>query len=128
MRNDNKKKRGGFEDIPKQEQCLHPGHRPPSHMVIPQGKQYRHICPGCGRETLMRPPQIRMMTGPAAEGPGDWIISVGGYGSFGFLGTEAEAEEMRAHKADWEGGVGRKRRADPAKPKDLEMIKAAKGR
>ena len=37
-----------------------------------------------------------------------WLITVGGYGSFAFYGTETEAEEMRQHKARWEGGVGRK--------------------
>ena len=41
-----------------------------------------------------------------------WIISVGGYGTFFFEGTESEAEEMRAHKAKWERGVGKKRPAD----------------
>ena len=40
----------------------------------------------------------------------DWIISVGGgYGEFPFHGTQDEAEEMRAHKADWEGAVATKR-------------------
>lgn len=37
-----------------------------------------------------------------------WLISVSGYGKFGFFGTEAEAEEMRAHKAIWERGASRK--------------------
>ena len=41
----------------------------------------------------------------------DWIISVGGYGSFFFEGSESEAEEMRKHKAVWEQGAGRKRLA-----------------
>lgn len=43
-----------------------------------------------------------------------WLISVTGYGAFLFHGTEEEAEEMRAHKADWEGGVGKKRKASAA--------------
>jgi hypothetical protein len=37
-----------------------------------------------------------------------WKISVTGYGAFGFYGTHGEAEEMRRHKANWEGGCGRK--------------------
>lgn len=38
-----------------------------------------------------------------------WRITVGGgYGSFEFEGTEEEAEEMRIHKARWEGAVARK--------------------
>lgn len=50
--------KGGFFDLPKQEVCKHPEHEPPRHMVIPHGKGYRHICPGCGKETVMIPPQI----------------------------------------------------------------------
>ena len=41
-----------------------------------------------------------------------WVISVGGYGSIFFEGTEPEAEVKRAEKAIWEQGVGRKRLAD----------------
>lgn len=43
-----------------------------------------------------------------------WVISVAGYGSFLFEGSEKEAEEMRAHKARWERGIGRKRLATQA--------------
>lgn len=43
-----------------------------------------------------------------------WVISVAGYGTFFFEGSEKEAEEMRAHKARWERGVGRKRLATQA--------------
>ena len=35
-----------------------------------------------------------------------WVILVSGYGCFLFAGTRAKAEEMRAHKANWEGGIG----------------------
>lgn len=41
----------------------------------------------------------------------DWVIYVGGYGAFIFEGTHAQAEEMRAHKARWEGGIGKLRPA-----------------
>ncbi len=54
------KKKSGFEDDPAPARCLHREHEPPSHMVIPQGKLYRHVCPGCGRETVLRAPQIFM--------------------------------------------------------------------
>jgi len=37
-----------------------------------------------------------------------WLITIGGYGSFFFAGTEEEAEGMRSHKASWEGGIGKK--------------------
>lgn len=53
------KKQSGFEDIPEyKEPCFHYSHRPPTGMVIPRGKQYRHVCPGCGQETLITPPRI----------------------------------------------------------------------
>jgi len=38
--------------------CIHPGHHPPSHMVIPFGKKYRHVCPGCGKVIVIRMPFI----------------------------------------------------------------------
>ncbi len=41
-----------------------------------------------------------------------WKIRVSGYGTFDFTGTEAEAEEMRRHKAQWEGGNGHKYRVE----------------
>lgn len=44
----------------------------------------------------------------------DWKIRINGYGTFDFNGTEAEAEEMRRHKAAWERGNGIKWRADLA--------------
>jgi hypothetical protein len=41
-----------------------------------------------------------------------WVILVaGGYGTFLFEGSEAEAEEMRAHKANWEHAIAHKRPA-----------------
>ena len=43
----------------------------------------------------------------------NWIILVGGdYGAFKFRGTEAEAEALRRHKANWEHAVAKKRLAD----------------
>lgn len=47
----------------------------------------------------------------AGPQPTKWVILVGGYGAFLFDGTEAEAETMRCHKAQWEGGIGLKRPA-----------------
>lgn len=40
-----------------------------------------------------------------------WVILVGGYGAYLFRGSEAEAEDERVHKARWEHGIGKKRRA-----------------
>lgn len=43
----------------------------------------------------------------------EWVINIGGgYGAFLFNGTEAEAEDMRKHKANWEQAVAIKREAD----------------
>jgi hypothetical protein len=55
-----------------------------------------------------------------------WVITVAGYGDFAFYGTEDESEEMRRHKARWEGGVGRKRLAaddDPLVQRQTERVK-----
>lgn len=51
-----------------------------------------------------------------------WVISIGGYGSFLFKGSESEAEEIRAHKARWERGVGRKRLASEAEIRANKVI------
>jgi hypothetical protein len=45
---------------------------------------------------------------------GMWTITVAGYGSFGYVGSEDEAEAMRKHKANWERGVGKKVRVRDA--------------
>lgn len=57
---------------------------------------------------------------------GKWKIRVSGYGTFDFEGTEHQAEEMRAHKANWEQGTALKWRTDGlAKPSDLIRAKMA---
>lgn len=48
------KKIGGLEPIPYHKpHCTGPEHYPPTHIYIPSGYQYRHICPTCGYETLI---------------------------------------------------------------------------
>jgi hypothetical protein len=54
-----------------------------------------------------------------------WIIDVDGYGEFSFFGNEEEAEERRAAKAEWEGGVGCKRPADRSAAEDRKKIAAS---
>lgn len=51
-----------------------------------------------------------------------WIIDVVGYGDFSFYGTEEEAEDTRGHKAEWEGGIGKKRPADRVAERDRKLI------
>jgi hypothetical protein len=49
-----KQKKSGFEDDPSMvTPCYHPDHNPPMHLVIPAGKRYRHVCPGCGKEIVI---------------------------------------------------------------------------
>jgi hypothetical protein len=38
--------------------CTDPEHEPPSHLYIPPGYSYTHICPSCGRQVLLTPPVI----------------------------------------------------------------------
>ena len=40
--------------------CRHPGHKPPAFISIPFAKRYRHICPKCGFELLIRNPTRRL--------------------------------------------------------------------
>lgn len=51
-------KKGGFFDLPQDTICKDKSHEPPTHIHIPQGKGYRHICPSCGKVTDLIPPQI----------------------------------------------------------------------
>jgi hypothetical protein len=46
--------KSGFENDDQEKICLHPQHEPPMHLYIPHGKRYRHVCPGCGRELVIR--------------------------------------------------------------------------
>lgn len=57
-----------------------------------------------------------------SEAKEKWLICVGAeYGCFVFEGTEAEAEEMRRHKATWEQAVARKTRASDAEKIEREL-------
>lgn len=48
----------GFFDLPFNSKCMDLQHEPPSHLHIPQGKGYRHICPSCGKVTTLISLQI----------------------------------------------------------------------
>ena len=54
------KKESGFFDLPVKSisLCNHQEHNPPSHLYIPPGKGYRHICPACNNVIELIPPQI----------------------------------------------------------------------
>jgi predicted RNA-binding Zn-ribbon protein involved in translation (DUF1610 family) len=36
--------------------CRHPEHEPPTHAVIV--RPIKWVCPGCGREVIIRPPEV----------------------------------------------------------------------
>lgn len=53
-------KKSGFIDDPEYVQsihvgCQHPKHRAPLGTIIPRGKLYRHVCPGCGSTSHWKP-------------------------------------------------------------------------
>jgi hypothetical protein len=48
-------------DFEKNRPCRNPQHDPPSLIVIPQGKQMRHTCPGCGKTVVVRPASVYWM-------------------------------------------------------------------
>ncbi len=56
----NEKEKGGFFDLPKIETCNNPSHNPPTHLCIPPGKGYKHICPGCGYTITLISPQVML--------------------------------------------------------------------
>lgn len=41
-------KQSGFFDLDKNTICTNQQHDPPNHLLVPAGKGYKHICPGCG--------------------------------------------------------------------------------
>lgn len=43
-------------------QCSGPEHNPPTHLSIPNGYKYIHVCPSCGFETELIPQQISWKT------------------------------------------------------------------
>lgn len=38
--------------------CINPGHEVPSLLYIPPGQTYKHVCPGCQNEIVVRTPEI----------------------------------------------------------------------
>lgn len=54
-------KKGGFFDLPAEyKKCTSPEHEPPTHIHIPHGKGYKHICPVCGKETIIIPGEVSL--------------------------------------------------------------------
>lgn len=55
------KQESGFEDDPYFKlPCSDFNHKPPTHLVVPLGKRYRHVCPTCGAVSFLRSTGIRM--------------------------------------------------------------------
>jgi hypothetical protein len=64
----------GFEDDDDGAQlpfCVSPEHNPPTHLYVPAGKRYRHVCPVCGQQGLLR------------GSPLTWLGAAGGGNSHG---------------------------------------------
>ena len=55
-----------------------------------------------------------------------WVISLPYYGAFLFDGSAEEAEEMRRHKARWEGEIARLRPATAEETRD-EKVRLQRG-
>lgn len=39
--------------------CTSPEHNAPTHLVVPEGQQYRHVCPKCGRQQVIKSSQVQ---------------------------------------------------------------------
>lgn len=50
-----KEQKSGYFELPQHMTCRDPQHEPPTHILIPNGMGYRHVCPQCGRETILTP-------------------------------------------------------------------------
>ncbi len=50
--------KSGFFDLEKETNCNSTCHYPPTHIHIPKGKGYKHVCPSCKKETIIIPTQI----------------------------------------------------------------------
>jgi hypothetical protein len=46
--------KSSFFDLNKAETCLHLEHNPPMHLYIPPGKGYKHVCPNCGKVSVIK--------------------------------------------------------------------------
>ena len=78
----NSKEESHFEDIEKEIICKDPGHKPPMHLYIPQGKRYIHICPACGNKIVITPMQYSL-----ADRVAKWKTKASiKYNSFSFKG------------------------------------------
>ncbi len=58
MKRYNKREVSRFEPLEDSFPCVDPGHNPPSHMVIPYGQKYIHVCPACGKKQTIVPIQV----------------------------------------------------------------------
>jgi len=83
--------------------------------VLPEEPKPDACCPGATGLPCSTPEPGRLMPDFCIPAAGiatkTWTISLPFYGAFLFYGSEAEAEEMRAHKANREGEIARKRLA-----------------
>jgi hypothetical protein len=50
--------KGGFFPLPQSNKCNSSEHEPPKYLYIPPGQGYRHVCPACGKVSVIIPPQI----------------------------------------------------------------------
>lgn len=60
------KRESGFFDLPElpvykhvQKPCFDLSHEPPTHLHIPAGQGYRHVCPSCGYSVILYPSSMR---------------------------------------------------------------------
>lgn len=56
----NSKSESGYFDLPTEVKCNDRSHNPPSHLHIPYGKGYRHVCPRCKNVIIITSPNITL--------------------------------------------------------------------
>ena len=50
--------KSGFVDIEQNDNCFNSEHSPPTHLYIPYGKKYIHVCPICGNRIELHSSQV----------------------------------------------------------------------
>jgi hypothetical protein len=55
---DAQRQHSGFEPAPRIDVCLDNQHNPPTHLYVPAGLRYRHVCPRCGATVFLESPEV----------------------------------------------------------------------
>lgn len=67
--------KSGFFPLPSYQICNDPEHNVPSHLYVPAGQGYRHICPKCGYQQTVINALVTMANEHPMSGPDNFTVS-----------------------------------------------------